>query len=119
MSRTPTSDSPESGRFTVIDALKKLPGPGGERFATVLDHESVSLEIYAPRGSDPQQPHTRDELYAVISGEGSFRNGQTRTAFTPGDVLFVPAGVEHRFEDFTDNLVVWVFFVGPEKATLA
>ena len=116
MNRPPTAGSPDGKRLTVIDALKKLPGPGGERFATVLDHESVTVEIYAPRGTDPQEPHTRDELYAVISGEGLFRNGRTRDRFAPGDVLFVPAGVEHRFEDFTDDLVVWVFFVGPEKA---
>jgi hypothetical protein len=28
--------------------------------------------------------------------------------------LFVPAGAEHRFEDFTDDLTVWVVFYGPE-----
>jgi len=34
--------------------------------------------------------------------------------FGPGDVLFVPAFAEHRFESFTDDLVVWVLFYGPE-----
>jgi hypothetical protein len=28
--------------------------------------------------------------------------------------MFVAAGVEHRFEDFTDDLAVWVMFYGPE-----
>ncbi|CAN5750314.1 hypothetical protein BH24GEM1_BH24GEM1_26510 [soil metagenome] len=28
--------------------------------------------------------------------------------------LFVPAGVAHRFEDFTDDLAVWVLFYGPD-----
>ena len=37
-----------------------------------------------------------------------------RARFAPGDVLFVPAGVPHRFEDFSDDLVVWVMFYGPE-----
>ena len=32
----------------------------------------------------------------------------------PGDFLFVPAGVEHRFEGFTDDLAVWVVFYGPD-----
>ncbi len=32
----------------------------------------------------------------------------------PDDVLFAPAGLPHRFEDFTDDLVVWVMFYGPE-----
>ena len=44
-----------------------------------------------------------------------FVNGDERSSFGPGDMLFVPAGVEHRFEDFTDDLTVWVVFHGPEK----
>jgi mannose-6-phosphate isomerase-like protein (cupin superfamily) len=46
--------------------------------------------------------------------EGSFVNGPDRHHFGPGDLLFVPAGVEHRFEDFTDDLAVWVIFYGPD-----
>jgi mannose-6-phosphate isomerase-like protein (cupin superfamily) len=72
------------------------------------------VEIYAPRGIDPQQPHTRDELYVVMRGSGVFVNGDTRHAFAPGDVLFVPAGVTHRFEDFSDDFATWVMFYGPE-----
>ena len=99
---------------TVAGAMRLLPGPDGERFAKVFGQGSVEVEIYAPRGADPQTPHTRDELYVVVSGSGEFVNGPERHHFGPGDVLFVPASVEHRFEDFTDNLVVWVVFYGPE-----
>ena len=42
-------------------------------------------------------------------------NGGVRQPFIPGEVLFVPAGVEHRFEDFTEDFATWVFFFGPEK----
>ncbi|HVF68244.1 MAG TPA: cupin domain-containing protein [Pyrinomonadaceae bacterium] len=101
-------------RASVAEALALLPGAGGQRFAKVLEHESLLVEIYAPRGTDPQQPHTRDELYVVVAGSGRFVNGGGRQAFAPGDVLFVPAGVVHRFEEFTEDLVVWVVFYGPE-----
>ena len=101
-------------RATVTEAMNLLPGPGGERFAKVLGHGSLEVEVYAPRGTDPQTPHTRDELYVVVSGNGEFVNGPGRHPFGPGDVLFVAAGVEHRFEDFIDDLVVWVVFYGPE-----
>ena len=37
-----------------------------------------------------------------------------RHRFAPGDLLFVPAGVEHRFEEFSDDFAAWVFFYGPE-----
>ena len=81
---------------------------------TLLEHGSLAVELYAPRGVDSQQPHTRDELYVVAQGTGEFVNGDVREQFGPGDVLFVPAGVVHRFENFTDDFAVWVMFYGPE-----
>lgn len=101
-------------QLTVGEGLARLPGQGGERFIELFQHGTLRVELYAPRGRDPQSPHTRDEVYAVVRGSGHFRNGSDRHRFGPGDVLFVPAGVEHRFEEFTDDLVVWVFFYGPE-----
>jgi mannose-6-phosphate isomerase-like protein (cupin superfamily) len=99
---------------TVADALKRLPGPKGERFATVFEHGSLVVEIYAPRGVDPQQPHTRDEIYFVASGAGQYICGESRQKFGPADILFAAAGVVHRFEKFSDDLVLWVIFYGPE-----
>ncbi len=101
-------------RLTVTQSLAKLPGPAGERFVELFQHGTLSVELYAPRGTDPQQPHTRDEVYVVVQGSGQFRNGESRHPFGPGDLLFVPAGVTHRFEDFTEDLAVWVVFYGPE-----
>ncbi|MBA2343540.1 MAG: cupin domain-containing protein [Rubrobacter sp.] len=109
---------PERHRVTVAEALEHLPGSDGERFAEVLGHGTMQVEVYAPRGHDPQTPHTRDELYVVVEGSGEFVNGPERHRFGPGDVLFVPAGVDHRFEDFTDDLIVWVIFYGPEGGEL-
>lgn len=82
--------------------------------ALVLKHGSMELEYYAPRGRDTQSPHDRDELYVIISGSGWFRNGATRHTFGPHDVLFVPAKVEHRFEEFSDDFASWVIFWGPQ-----
>lgn len=101
-------------RVTLAEALAQLPGANNERFAPVLRHGSLEVEIYAPRGVDLQTPHTRDEVYVVMQGHGEFVNGPIRHPFAPGDVLFVPAGVEHRFEHFTDDFAVWVLFYGPE-----
>ena len=97
--------APSRGQVTVAEAMARLPGPEGQRFASVLEHGSLVVEVYAPRGHDPQTPHTRDEVYVVVQGEGFFVNGPGRAHFGPGDVLFVPAGVVHRFEDFTDDLI--------------
>lgn len=105
--------------LTVSEGLDRLPGPQGERFVELFRHGTLSVELYAPRGRDPQSPHTRDEVYVVAQGHGRFRNGEAHEAFGPGDVLFVPAGVVHRFEEFSDDLVVWVFFYGPEGGEAA
>ena len=105
--------------FTAAELQRQLPGPEGQRFAVALERDSLSIELYAPRGSDPQQPHTRDEVYVVVAGRGEFVNGPERHAFAPGDVMFVPAGIEHRFAQFTDDLAVWVVFYGPEGGDAA
>jgi mannose-6-phosphate isomerase-like protein (cupin superfamily) len=100
--------------LTVSQGLGRLPGSQGERYVELFTHGTLAVEIYAPRGDDPQTPHTRDEVYVVAGGSGYFRNGDERHRFGPGDVLFVPAAVVHRFEEFSDDLAVWVFFYGPE-----
>ena len=100
-------------RITASEAIGSLEGHS-ERFKELFAHGSLVVEIYRPVGEDLQTPHTRDELYVVISGSGKFKNGSTTVEFGPHDVLFVPAGVDHRFVDFTDDFATWVFFYGPE-----
>lgn len=106
-------------RLTPSTALQQLQANPGVPFAEVFRHGSLQVEIYRPDGVDHQTPHTRDEVYVVISGSGQFLNGDTRQPFEAGEVLFVPAGVVHRFEDFTDDFVTWVFFYGPEGGEAA
>jgi mannose-6-phosphate isomerase-like protein (cupin superfamily) len=101
-------------RLTAAEGMARLPGPAGERFVELLCHGTLAIELYAPRFHDPQEPHTRDEVYVVVRGSGWFKTGVDRHPFDQGDVLFVPAGRVHRFEEFTDDLIVWVVFYGPE-----
>lgn len=96
------------------DALARLDALCGPEFTLLFRHGTLEVEIYRPRGVDRQQPHKRDEVYVVIAGHGSFVNGDARRPFAPGDLLFVPAGVTHRFEDFSDDFATWVIFYGPE-----
>ena len=100
--------------LALADGLAKLPATDGQRFVTLFEHGTLQVELYAPRGTDPQQPHTRDEVYVVAKGTGTFFCDGEHAPFSPGNFLFVPAGVEHRFEDFTDDFAVWVLFYGPE-----
>jgi len=95
------------------EALQKLAAKNAP-FAELFNHGSLSVEIYQPKKIDLQQPHKRDEVYVIISGKGEFINGAKRMTFAPGDFLFVPAGVTHRFENFSEDFATWVIFYGPE-----
>jgi hypothetical protein len=66
----------EQGWVTVEQAMAH-PIPKGERSAPVLAHGSMVVKYYAPRESDEQTPHTRDELYVVARGSGWFVNGDS------------------------------------------
>ena len=83
-------------------------------FKVLFQHGTLEVEMYKPDKVDNQTPHTRDEVYIVASGAGTFINGGKRHEFETGELLFVPAGVEHRFVDFTDDFSTWVIFYGPE-----
>jgi mannose-6-phosphate isomerase-like protein (cupin superfamily) len=101
--------------FPLAGILDALPdGPDAARARYAIRHGTMRAGVYAPRGSDPQGPHDQDELYIVASGSGVFVKGETRRAFRPGDLIFVEAGVAHRFEDFGDDFATWVIFWGPK-----
>lgn len=101
-------------RMTISSAMEKLRKEGCPLFTQIFRHGSLEVEIYEPKAIDDQNPHARDEIYVVISGSGYFVNGKSRQPFEPGEVLFVPAGVKHRFEEFSSDFATWVFFYGPE-----
>lgn len=100
-------------RLTPASALEQLDRRAPAEFVTLFEHGSASVEIYRPRGVDRQKPHDRDEIYVIISGSGFFMNGAHRRPFVAGEVLFVEAGAEHRFEEFSDDFATWVLFYGP------
>lgn len=59
---------------------------------------------------DFQKPHTEDELYYVLSGKSSMYVGDQKFIVRQGDVIFVPANVDHRFYDIVEDLKLLVFF---------
>jgi len=97
------------------EALKQLLEQDKLPFTIMMEHGTMSIEYFAPKGTDTQTPHKQDEIYVIIDGHSTFfRNGE-RVQCKKNDVLFVPAGLEHRFENFSDDFATWVIFYGPEK----
>ena len=69
----------------------------------------MSVEYYAPDKVDQQTPHKQDELYVIASGSGIiFRNGEQVSV--TGRRVLCAAGMEHRFENFSDDFATWVIF---------
>lgn len=100
-------------RLTIQNALQAL-SASEKPFKTMFEHGSLKVEIYKPQKVDLQSPHSRDELYVVACGSGEFINGLEQHMVEPGEVLFVPAGVNHRFINFSEDFTTWVMFYGPE-----
>jgi mannose-6-phosphate isomerase-like protein (cupin superfamily) len=102
----------------IVASLKTALGAGGpppgNLAVPIFAHGSLEAELYSPRGTDRQRPHARDEVYVVANGEGLFFDGSARHAVQRGSFIFVPARQEHRFEQFSPDFAVWVFFYGPE-----
>ena len=87
---------------------------GGDKFAMLGGHGSLTVEIYSPQKVDLQLPHDRDECYVVTDGKGIFEMGDETVPFSPGDFIFVPAGLPTGSGDFGDSMTCWVMFYGPE-----
>jgi len=100
-------------KIAITDAIEQLKNHDKE-FKTLFHHGSLEIELYKPDKIDKQTPHNKDEAYIVVSGSGTFFLDGDRMDFKAGDFLFVAAGLEHRFENFTDDFVTWVIFYGPE-----
>jgi mannose-6-phosphate isomerase-like protein (cupin superfamily) len=106
--------SSKVAHVSLTEALRRGPPPPGNLAVPIFSHGSLVVELYTPVGSDPQKPHTRDEVYFVTRGKGCFFDGERRHSVEAGSFLFVAAGQIHRFEEFSPDFTVWVAFYGPE-----
>jgi mannose-6-phosphate isomerase-like protein (cupin superfamily) len=79
------------------------------------DKLSVGLAIWRKAKPDRQQPHLEDEVYYVISGRAAIRVAEEDRPVKPGSLVFVAAGVEHRFHTIEEDLRVLVFWAPPHS----
>jgi len=100
-------------KIAISAALQQLTASKQE-FILLFNRGSLQIEIYKPDIIDKQQLHTRDELYVIIFGTALFYNDGTVIDVAANDCLHVPAFAEHRFFNFSEDFVTWVFFYGPE-----
>jgi len=101
--------------FNIADAEKQRKD-SGKRYSEFLRVPAMSAGIYVlpAGGADPQSPHKEDEMYYVVRGRARMRAGSEEQALSEGSIIFVAAGVEHRFYEITEELMALVFFAPAE-----
>lgn len=109
----------EEKSFFEVSHLQQERIRAGKLYLEFLRVPSMSAGIYtlAPGSTDPQKPHTEDELYYVVKGKARIQAGSEDQAITEGSIIFVSANVEHRFHDISEELTVLVFFAPAESST--
>lgn len=90
--------------------------PGEEPYHEFIQQEHLSVGRYVlpAGGTDPQSPHTEDEIYHVLAGHARIRIDDEEHPVEPGDVIYVERGVDHRFVDIVERLEVLVVFAPAE-----
>jgi len=96
-------------KIDLIASARKL-AASGQSSVSLFQHGDANLLLFVPKDQDTQVKHERDELYVIQSGQGIFKRGNETVRFEPGDVLFVAAGMEHRFASFSGDFRAWVLF---------
>lgn len=103
-----------SKKVSLLEAIEKLKQEVEKPFTVLMKHGTMSVEYFAPQKTDSQTQHSQDELYVIVRGHGKLSRDGEILECKAGDVLFVPAGMEHRFQNFTDDFATWVVFYGKE-----
>jgi mannose-6-phosphate isomerase-like protein (cupin superfamily) len=79
---------------------------------------SAGIYVLEAGATDPQSPHSEDELYYVIAGRALMTVGVETRPVVPGSLVFVAAGDPHRFHDIAERLELLVAF-GPAEGARA
>ncbi len=87
-----------------------------DRYLEFLRVPALSCGLYAlpAGGTDPQTPHTEDEIYYVVHGRATLEVGDHEHLVHPGSVVYVPATLPHRFHSIEEDLKVLVVFAPAE-----
>ena len=80
---------------------------------------SMGVYILPAGGTDPQSPHTEDEVYYVVSGKAQIQVADENRAVQAGSIVYVAKNVEHRFHSIEEELTVIVFFAPAEYSNSA
>lgn len=75
-----------------------------------LKHLQAGILRLKPGETDTQEPHSLDEIYLVLEGDGFIEIGKKAYALKKDLFIFVPAEVKHSFYGNTKDILVIYFF---------
>jgi len=75
---------------------------------------SMGLYVLPAGGTDPQSPHTEDEVYYVVSGKAQILVAEENREVQSGSIVYVEKNVAHRFHSIEEELTLLVFFAPAE-----
>jgi mannose-6-phosphate isomerase-like protein (cupin superfamily) len=101
-----------------MPALLEQQQKSGQSYLPFLTVPALRCGVYVltAGAEDPQKPHQEDEVYYVESGAAMFTAEGRDQAVRPGSIIYVAAGVEHRFHSISKDLKVLVFFSAAKPA---
>jgi quercetin dioxygenase-like cupin family protein len=79
---------------------------------------SMGLYVLPAGGTDPQSPHTEDEVYYVVSGRAKILVAQENRNVQTGSIIYVEKNKAHRFHSIEEELTVLVFFAPAEYSSV-
>lgn len=80
---------------------------------------SMGLYVLPAGGTDPQSPHTEDEVYYVVSGTAQITVADETRQVQPGSIVYVEKNVAHHFHSIEEDLTLLVFFAPAEYSNKA
>ena len=103
-----------------LNDLASLRAQSGQPYLEFLHAPALSMGLYVlPAGStDPQSPHTEDEVYYVVSGRAQIQAADEHRPVQAGSIVYVAKNVEHRFHSIEEELTVLVFFAPAEYSRM-
>lgn len=96
--------------------LEQLRSLRDKAYLEFLRVPSMSMGLYVLEvgATDPQQPHSEDEVYIVTSGKAKIRVADEVHRVEAGSIIYVDANVEHKFFEIEERLETLVFFAPAE-----
>ena len=109
-------------RYVSWEGLKDYPGETSRIYSGPLGCENFAFIINRQLPGDSGVMHAHDEaeeVYVLLSGQGSFVTEDEAVPMVPLDAVRVPKGVQHTTRNSSDEDVMWLVIGAPADEFIA